>query len=244
MKTIENALKILETLVSSHENMQVIKISEKCGINKTSTYKILNDFVKYGLVEKTHNNSRYGLGHKFLNIKNDIIKKSDLRRIARPFMEELGMKCGQTINLMMLIGNTGHYLDIYTPDGVDTLDKVGESDCLYSTALGKAILANLPKEVVIEIINEVGLKPLAKKTITNMNNMFKELVLTKERGFSVEDEESKNGVRCVAAPIFTSYGEVKAAISISGLTHKVTISRLLEYSSFVIEAAHKISELL
>ncbi len=92
---------------------------------------------------------------------------------------------------------------------------------MYSTSLGKAILAFLPPEGRETIINEAALAPKTPKTITDQRTLYENLDTISERGYAIDDEENIEGLRCVAAPVRN--GEtVLGAISITGPASRIT----------------------
>lgn len=66
----------------------------------------------------------------------------------------------------------------------------------------------------------------------------------RQRGYAVDDRENEPEVRCVAAPIFDHTDTVHAAISVAGLTSRVTAARVRELGPAVAAAAARISRKL
>lgn len=243
LKTIRNALEILEILATGHENLRLTSIAERSGINKTSTYKILATLSEFGYVQKDEESLRYGLGNKLLDMPNYILNHSDFAQIAKPFMEDIHQRTGETINLMMLVGVKGYYAGVVHAPPHLAPDRIGDQERLYATALGKAILAHLPPLRLEEALKADPPVALVSKTIIDRQALDEELKLTKKRGFAIDDEESRVNARCVAAPIFNAEG-VLGAVSISGNASQISISKLFEYSSLVTETAESISKML
>lgn len=243
LKTVCKALEILEILATSHENLRLTSISERSGINKTSTYKILATLSDFDYVEKDEESSRYRLGSKLLDMPGYILNHSDFAKIARPFMEDIHRKTGETINLMMLIGVKGYYAAVIHSHDYTAPDRIGDQEHLYATALGKAILSHLPQGRLQESLRIDPPSALVNKTIADQQALYEESELTRKRGFAIDDEESRVNARCVSAPIFNSEG-VLGAISISGTASQISIIKLFEYSSLVTEAAEKVSQIL
>ena len=90
---------------------------------------------------------------------------------------------------------------------------------MYCTSVGKAILAHLPEKKVKEIWDNSKIVKYTDYTITDFQELKKELEDVRERGYAVDNEENEMGVRCVGAPIFNIKGEVETAISISCLLY-------------------------
>lgn len=237
MKTVVNAMRILDVLFAGHEHQKVNDIAAACGLNRITTYKILGDLTEAGLVCKTHRNSRYGLGPKLLDAPMEVVRRTDLREIARPHLEKLAEACGQSIDLLVLVGDRGYYADILNPEATNHIDRIGQAENLFLTSLGRAILAYLPQEQVRNMAAEAG-------AVKDVEAFLEELTLTRKRGFALQDGLVREDSRGVSAPVFSSYGDVIASVCIAGLADKITISRLLEYSDQVRETAGAITEAL
>lgn len=239
MKTVAKAMDILEILTSSYKKLSLTTISELTGINKSSTYKILQVLCEYGYAEKVNNGAYYRLGPSIVDSDTHITQRSDLYEIAHPYLQQLSDATGHTTNLMILVGNRGVYLDVITKSGA--INNIGMSDYLHATALGKAILAYIPTNQLDSIIARHPLKRICANTICDPETLKSELLLTKKRGFAIDDEENHIGSRCVAAPLLTPDGDVAGAISVSGMATTVPVSELFENSAHVVDIAREIS---
>ena len=92
---------------------------------------------------------------------------------------------------------------------------------LFSSGLGKSILACLPKEEVLRLQAGVELKPITERTITSLDELLEDLELVRTRGYSLDDEESEVGLMCVAGAIHDHHGFPRYAISVSGPTERI-----------------------
>jgi len=84
--------------------------------------------------------------------------------------------------------------------------------------------------------------PRTAKTISNKEELAKEIIQIRRNGFAIDDEENELGLRSVAAPIKDWEGRVIAAISIIGLTTRITKTRLQELAPIVKDYALRISQ--
>ncbi len=230
---------ILEVLASSYKKLSLTAISERTEINKSSTYKMLQVLCDYGYVEKLSNGSYYKLGRSIVDVYSHITEKSDLRGIAHPYLVRLHEITGCVTNLMILVGSAGVYLDVVPQENGG--NGVGMSDHLHATALGKAILAYLPEKQLATIIEGRPLKKVCANTICDPVLLKNELVLTKKRGFAIDDEEDHIGSRCVAAPLLDADGDIIGAISVSGMATSISVSTLFENSAHVVDIAKEVS---
>src|SRR5699024_8618571 len=118
---------------------------------------------------------------------------------------------------------------------------IGKRSELYSTSVGKAILAFLDEAEVERIWAESDIKKWTSNTITDLEELKSELELIRHNGYAEDNEENELGVRCVGAPVFNHDGVVEGAISVSGPTIRVTRDKVEELGGLVKKYADLIS---
>src|SRR5260370_17971862 len=64
------------------------------------------------------------------------------------------------------------------------------------------------------------------KSIARPSEPFQQLQAIRRQGYAVDDEEARVGLRCVAAVVYNDCSEPLAAISVSGMTSRLTDDRL------------------
>jgi DNA-binding IclR family transcriptional regulator len=100
-------------------------------------------------------------------------------------------------------------------DCVDTDVRVGETDYLHTTALGKAILSEYVRRDVDSIIDRYGLPECTEATRTDRAAFFDAIEAADERGYAIEDEENVRGLRGLAVPV-CSDERVLGAVGVCG----------------------------
>jgi DNA-binding IclR family transcriptional regulator len=118
---------------------------------------------------------------------------------------------------------------------------VGRRMVPHVTAVGKALICQLDQTEVKSLFEQHHIKPLTANTITSLPKLLTELSETRRRGYAIDDEESSDRVRCVAAPVMAPNGEVIAAIGISGTVGQISDEHLARIGSVVRTAATKLS---
>ncbi len=107
-----------------------------------------------------------------------------------------------------------------------SLTKVGGRVAMVASGVGKAVLATYPDDDVNGIICRQGMPRLTEKSIVRPSELFRELQIIRRQGYAVDDEEARMGLRCVAAVVYSDCSEPLAAISVSGMTSRITDERL------------------
>ena len=241
--SVIKAVEILFLFTEKYE-MSLTEITERLGMGKSSAYKYLNTLEQLKLIERDPVTKKYRLGIRVLELSRAVLENLELRRVARPYLEELARKCNETVHLMVERDGEGIYIDkIDSPRAIRMYSQIGKRLPLHTGAVGKVLLAYMPEERINEIIS----KPLIKfteNTITDPEKLKEELRKIRERGYAIDNEEVEIGLKCVGAPIRDHTGKVVASISISGPSTRFTDDKIREYIKLVKEYAMKISEAL
>jgi DNA-binding IclR family transcriptional regulator len=244
MGSLNRALDLLE-LVGHEPGLTLSELGRRSGLSKVTTFRILANLEHRSYVRRDGEAGRYSLGPKVIQLGGQLFEALDLRLIARPLLEDLWRRSGETVNLAVPVDDSITYIDILqSPQGLRMAARVGATDDLHSTALGKAMLAFEPEAAVIEVARHRGLVRKTDRTISDVHLLLEDLRAVRERGYSIDDEENEPGARCVAAPVLGPMGSVVGAISISGPATRVTSERLPDLGVAVRRVGERISERL
>jgi IclR family KDG regulon transcriptional repressor len=242
VKSVSRALDIIDIVSSKKDGLGVTEIAKQMDINKSSVYRILSTLVQYGYMEQDEETSRYKLGYKFLEMSSKLLESIDLRKEAKPYLQELEKETNEVIHLVVY--DQGEVIYIEKLEGTETLrmhSKVGKRAPMHCTAVGKAILAHLPSNVVLDILERKGMPRHTDKTITDKDEFLKELAQVKQKGYALDLEENEYGIRCIAVPIFDHVGKVIAAVSLSGPTIRMTDERIEQLQARMRQIGKQIS---
>jgi IclR family acetate operon transcriptional repressor len=122
-----------------------------------------------------------------------------------------------------------------------SLTKLGGRVAMVASGVGKAVLATYSDEDVSAIIRHRGMPRLTEKSIVRPSDLFKELERVRRQGYAVDDEEACMGLRCIAAVVYNDCSEPLAAISVSGMTSRLTDDRLPSLGRSVREVAAELT---
>lgn len=245
VKSVSRALDIITMLSLKKGGLGVTEIANQIDINKSSVYRILSTLVQYGYVEQDTDTGRYKLGYKFLEISSKLLESIDLRGEARPFLQELENETNEVVHLVVY--DQGEVVYIEKLEGNELLrmhSKVGKRAPMHCTSVGKAILAQLPDNVIESVLERKGMPVHTIHTITDKDVFMMELEQVRQKGYALDLEENELGITCIAVPIFDHTGKVVSAVSISGPTIRMTEERLEQLHKRMITIGKQISERL
>src|SRR3954451_20742822 len=195
---LHKALDILEVLQHADVPQVLDQIAAATGVARSTTHRLLQNLLSRGYLERT-GSGKYALGLKLLEIGATVRQRQSLRDIARPIMLDLRERLGETINLGKVRGDSVLYLEtVESEHAFRVSSALGIRDPLHVTSIGKAILAWLPPERRPVLADWRRLTP---KTITDPRRFSEELLLTRKRGYALDEEESMQGGRCIGVPV-------------------------------------------
>jgi DNA-binding IclR family transcriptional regulator len=243
--TVDAAAKALELLGAFSFNERRLTLGDlaaRTGIPRATAFRLLSTLDAYGFVTKV--GGEYQLGVKCFMLGNIVAADLDLKEVAQPHLVALRDTTRETTHLAILDHWQVVYLErLPSPHPVGFMrSRVGAILPAFCTALGKTLLSSLPEEEVAAWAASQKFPSLTPRTITSPKRLLKELGVTRQRGYALDEEEHEMGVRCVAAPIRNHQGHVIAAISVAGPTDRMP--RTLAGSpvaTAVVAAAHAIS---
>ena len=243
IQSIDRALQVLELFSLEKPEWGITEISKALNIYKSNVHNILTTLSEKSFVKKDAKTNKYKLGIKFFELGSVVIKNMDLRKIAHPYMEKLLKEFNETAHLGILV--EGEILSIEQEESGQSLSPrifIGKRAPLHCTGVGKAIMAYLPKDKFSFTIKEMGLIRYTENTITNKEELEKELEKIREQGYAVDNMEHEEGVRCVAGPIRDYTGKVSASLSVSGPAFRINENNIPNIAKKVKEYCDCISE--
>ena len=242
IQALERAAAILGAFTADEPELRLSDLSERLGLHKATTHRFLVNLEHLGFVERAPRSGKYRLGWRLFELGGLVSQRLDLWDEALPFLEELVRDTGETGHLAVLEGGQAVYIErVETRRALRLPSAVRRGYPAHATNLGKVLLAYASPDVVDEILLTHNLPVFTPNTITNVDQLRVELASIKERGYSVDNEEYDEGLRCIGAPVRDSSGRVVAAIGIGGPVTRITPARIEDLARVVIAAAHGLS---
>jgi IclR family transcriptional regulator, KDG regulon repressor len=238
---------LLEYFIKEGAKQQAIpfqELSTALPYARTTVHRILYSLEKLGYVEKADVKAHYRLGPKFFELTEPAVHFRRLQSLAKAVMTDLLVRYSETVNLGVLDNGQVAYIEVLqSPSALRIAANPGDRNPVHSTALGKVILAYLPKEEVESIVAQHPLIRMTPKTITQKAHYLEHLASVREQGIAFDLAENVEGVVCAAAPIFDQHGRVVAGLSVSGPASRME-SKLSSLREDVRLAGLKISRML
>ena len=212
---VRSTFQILEEL-SRVDALGLSEITERTRIPKSTVFRVLSTLLEMGYVVRDERRN-YAVSLALAQLGSNEGSSTTLRNLALPYMLELRNQHGETVNLGVLNLDKVMYAEVVPSEFALRLQETrGASVFVHASALGKAILANSPADLVDSLIRRRKLEIMTQNTISDPEEYVAELKRVKSAGFAFDRGETSLLACCVAAPVLDTNGTAVAAISISG----------------------------
>jgi DNA-binding IclR family transcriptional regulator len=242
VQSVERAVRILKSFNPETPERGVSELSRELGLHKSTVSRLMATLERGGLLTRNPETERYRLGVDLIGLGAQVVSHLDIREVARPLLRKLAEQCQETVNLVVLDAEDVVNLEQYVPASrrIRSFGWVGRRMPPHCTAAGKALLAYLPFDQVMQILPP-QLECFTERTISNRDEFMKALDPIRSRGYSTAEEELEPGLNVVAAPVFDHLDRVAAAVSISGPSFRVTPALFPSLAERLIAVSSEIS---
>jgi len=217
------AIRLLKLFTPATPEMGLVEISERAGLNKTTTHRLLQALSSEAMVERNAVNSTYRLGAGMMALGVQALSSSDLRLRVRPMLKRLARDSGETATLEVPIDDSMLILDeVAGSHFVGAAGNVGTRWPLHATSTGKALIA-FDEQVMARLAPE--LPSLTASTIVRRADLERQVAAIRHRGFAESVDELEDGFSGVGTIIRGGLGEVLGTLSICGPTQRMGDSR-------------------
>jgi IclR family transcriptional regulator, KDG regulon repressor len=241
VQSVDKALMVVELLMRTGEAMTAREIALQTGINRTTGHRLLNALMHRGWIEKEPNSAAYRISLRFLVLSNLSYQQRNVLSEMRPTLERLSCVSRETVHVGVLDGFALIHVDkVDSPERVGVSSKIGTRTIAHAASLGKAILAASSQEIIDAYISHATRLP-PPNTLTDTAWLLDDILQTRVRGYSIDDEEDSVGVRCIGSAIIAGNGEPVFAISITGPAGRFTMDRARQCAPALLEATALLS---
>jgi DNA-binding IclR family transcriptional regulator len=204
------SLEILDVLAEGGP-LGTNEIARRTGTTASTVSRQLGTLVAARLVEHVPESGRYRLGIRLVELASAVLRRLDVRAIARPHLEELVAEVGETATLSVPGEPDAITIDLVrTHHYVQGATQLGRPSIAHATAAGKVMLAFTDRRP------SPPLSSYTDATITSVPELERELELVRKRGWADACEEREEGLNAIAAPVFGRDSALAAIVALQG----------------------------
>lgn len=240
-KSLRKMALVLDSFSRCKPTMTIAQLSEATGMPKATVHRIVASLREVGLLDQDGRRQGYRLGLKMFHYGSSVLASLDTSTRAHPHIVKLQQLTGEVIHFHMFDGS--QMVCVEHEEMIAASRTTLQAAPTYCTSVGKAFLAFQDEDLVRRIAAE-GLHAYTPNTITELDDLLKELGRVRTQGYAIDNEEIELGLRCIGAPVRDSAGRVFAAVSVSGPAERMPDGRLAGLAPVVMKTASEISTAL
>ncbi|WP_436775484.1 IclR family transcriptional regulator [Yinghuangia sp. YIM S09857] len=212
VQSLERAFDLLEVLADAGGVLGLSDLAARSGLPMPTIHRLVRTLVRMGYLRQDASR-RYTLGPRLIHLGETAGRL--LGSWARPYLAELMESTGETANLAVLESGEVVYVgQVPSRHSMRMFTEVGRRVQPHCTAVGKALLAQLPEEQAARTLGHGPLTAHTAYTVTEPADLLRQFAAIRERGYAVDDQEQELGVRCIA--VVVPGAPTATALSVSG----------------------------
>jgi IclR family acetate operon transcriptional repressor len=238
VQSVERAFDLLEMLADAGGALGLSELAATSKLPLPTVHRLMRTLVNRGYVRQEASR-RYTLGSRLIRLGETSGRM--LGASLRPFLAQLVRLTGETANLAMLDGDDVVYIaQAPSPHQMRMFTEPGRRVLPHCTAVGKALLAQLPPGQARAVLERQGMPAFTPTTITDPDLLLAHLAVIRKQGFAIDEGEQEVGVRCFAVAVPDTPAAL--AVSISGPQARMTDEAAARIVPALTRAAAEISE--
>lgn len=218
-QTLDRGLQVLEAVAHAADSLSAAEIAAAVGIHRTVAHRLAGTLARRGYLQPA-GDGRYRLGTAIPALASLV---TDVRTVARPFLEDLARRTDETVQLVLTSGPNVVFIDgIESPQALRVSIRNGRTLPAHTTSVGKAWLATLDQTQLHELYPEEQLPQITPHTISTRSRLAQVLADVRRAGYAINEGESESGVGSIGVVVRDSKGSVRAAMSVAVPLHRLT----------------------
>jgi DNA-binding IclR family transcriptional regulator len=210
-------VRILQCVAEGQSQFSVRPLANQLKLSPSTVHRLLQQLVQTGMVERADIDA-YRPGQELFRMAALLVRRFDVRTVARPILLELWQQWQETCPLCLYAptDRAAKVLDtIPSPHPVQYVIEASATLPLAWGSLGRSILAFLAAEDIDKVLERSQRGPLSGTPSPSRADLLKELGRIRRRGYAVYEDRIKLDIAGVAAPVFGSAGSVIGCMGVT-----------------------------
>lgn len=234
-QTLLRGLDIIDVVADAP--LTINEIAQRTGMTYSTTHRILMALQQRHFIQRDQD--KYRLGRKLMELGYRAYSQVNLTQLAQPILRRLAKKTSDTVHLCYADADNVIYLDkVASQRAIEIRSHIGGMNPIIVTAVGKALILDKTVEYWEQLYHRQCHLLNPQPDLYDWLRMMHQYV---QGDYALDLGEVDVELRCVAAPVRDSTGQIVAAISVASLLKTMPDERRLELIELVQSAAAEIS---
>ncbi len=237
------AFSILETLTGNPQPLSMAELARETGMTKPTAHRIISVLAELGFVERDQGKRGYVEGARLIQFSLEALKATAQRNIRHSILRTLADDTRETCNFGILAGAEVIYLDrVEAKWPLGLRFEPGSPVPAHCSAIGKLLLALETPDRRDALLRAMPLTRQTRNTITKVSGLIQDLDRIRKTQVGIDDQESIEGVVCVAVPVRAEDGNVVGGLAVSAPQARVTMDDALRMVPQLRKAATRLGK--
>jgi len=240
--TVGKAMDVLEAVAEFGRPVRFSELLAQDRFPKATLYRLLQTLTNQGMLRHDPDRNTYAMGIRLIRLAHAAWTEASIAPVARPALDRLSGRLGQTVHLAQLDAGQVLYVDkrnARTP--ISMFSDAGKVGPAYCTGVGKAMLAHLPEAELERALLAQSFQRHTPATITDPQALREQLAEVRRDGVAFDREEHEPQIICVAVPILNTAGEPMGGLSVTSSTLRHALADLAGFAPELQATAREIA---
>ena len=225
--TVGKALRVLDQVAAHGGPVRFSELLATSEYPKATLFRFVQTLTDQGMLSYDPERQTYAPGVRLMRLAHAAWAQSSLAPIARPYLDGLSRKLGETVHLAQLDHAQVLYVDKRNAaQPIEMYSEAGKVGPAYCTGVGKAMMAFLDDAMLDGVISQQSFHKFTPGTLSGADALRAELKEIRSNGYGFDREEHEPGIICVAVPILTPRGRVLGGLSVTSSTSRTNLAEM------------------
>ncbi|MFB8003720.1 IclR family transcriptional regulator [Nocardia sp. NPDC056000] len=231
IESVDTAIRILLMLKDEPE-LRIAAVARELGVARSTAHRMLTTLQARDMLRQDPATKAFGAGPALVELGIAVMGAADLKAAARPILEQLAERTGETVHLVTLEGT-----ELVFVDGVEGKQviraglRTGHRTPAHTTGAGKALLAVLDSTELRRRYPTARLTGGTDDAVHTRRALETDLDEVRTRGYGINHAESESGLTALGAVIHDTRGGVRGALSLSGPSFRIPAAKIDELAT-------------
>lgn len=227
VQSFARGLEVIRSFSATAPRQTLSEVAARTGLTRAGARRILLTLQTLGYVES--DGKLFALTPRILDLGFAYLSSMPMWNVAEPVMEALVEEVKESCSAGVLEGTDIVYvLRVSTRKIMRNSLGVGSRLPAYCTSLGRMLLAGLPDEEVVALLQASELEARTRHTLVDVDALLAKVQQARRQGWCLVNQELEEGLVSIAAPVVDRAGRTIAALNISGQVNRTPARQVQE----------------
>ncbi|MEH0070016.1 IclR family transcriptional regulator C-terminal domain-containing protein [Pannonibacter sp. Pt2-lr] len=211
--SLAKGLSVLEAFRADRSRLSISDVAEATGLDRATARRCLLTLHETGYAD--YDGKFFTLTPKVLRLGMGALAALPLAQVVQPWLDQLSEQIGQSASVAIRDELEIVYLARAAQRRVMSIGLMpGSRLPVHCTSMGRVLLAAMPEAEAAALIERCDLTPRTPRSLTAPQEIMARVAEARALGYAIIDQEVELGLRSIAVPVYSSRGQVVAALNV------------------------------